>query len=174
MKPRGMAVIATALFLLLSGCAKHSVTVKMHKVSDTGEGADMGDIIITPTKKGVQFQVDLKGFTPGEHGFHIHQNPSCAAGEKEGKLVAALAADGHFDPHHTKKHAGPYGNGHLGDLPRLIANDKGEIHMAVIAPRLTMKDLKGHSLMIHMGGDNYTDTPPMGGGGARVSCGVMN
>ncbi len=174
MRRKGMAVIVAVLFLTLSGCGKQLVTVKMHKVTSAGVGTDMGDVVITQAKKGVQFQVDLKGFTPGEHGFHIHKNPSCAAGEKDGISVAALAAGGHFDPHNTGKHAGPYGNGHLGDLPRLVANDKGEIHMAVTAPRLTMNDLKGHSLMIHRGGDNYKDIPPMGGGGARMSCGVVN
>ena len=29
--------------------------------------------------------------------------------------------------------------------------------------------------MIHAGGDNYSDTPaPLGGGGARIVCGVVH
>ena len=29
--------------------------------------------------------------------------------------------------------------------------------------------------MIHAGGDNYSDQPqPLGGGGARIACGVIN
>jgi Cu-Zn family superoxide dismutase len=37
-----------------------------------------------------------------------------------------------------------------------------------------MSDVKGRSLMIHAGGDNYADQPaPLGGGGARVACGVI-
>jgi superoxide dismutase, Cu-Zn family len=27
--------------------------------------------------------------------------------------------------------------------------------------------------MIHANGDNYTDTPPLGGGGAREACGII-
>jgi Cu-Zn family superoxide dismutase len=28
--------------------------------------------------------------------------------------------------------------------------------------------------MVHTGGDNYSDTPaPLGGGGARIACGVI-
>jgi Cu-Zn family superoxide dismutase len=27
--------------------------------------------------------------------------------------------------------------------------------------------------MIHNGGDNYSDTPQLGGGGARMVCGVI-
>ena len=41
-------------------------------------------------------------------------------------------------------------------------------------PHLTVADVKGHSIMIHVGGDNYSDQPaPLGGGGARIACGVV-
>ena len=44
----------------------------------------------------------------------------------------------------------------------------------VLAPRLKMADLKGRALMIHAGGDNYADQPaPLGGGGVRWACGVI-
>jgi Cu-Zn family superoxide dismutase len=44
-----------------------------------------------------------------------------------------------------------------------------------LAPRLKLSDLKGRALMVHMGGDNYSDKPQaLGGGGARVACGVTN
>jgi Cu-Zn family superoxide dismutase len=44
----------------------------------------------------------------------------------------------------------------------------------VLAPRIKVSDLKGRSLMIHAGGDNYSDSPQkLGGGGARVACGVI-
>ena len=36
------------------------------------------------------------------------------------------------------------------------------------------KDFAGRSLMIHAGGDNHADHPaPLGGGGARLVCGVV-
>ena len=38
---------------------------------------------------------------------------------------------------------------------------------------LTLADVKGRSIVIHAGGDNYSDQPaPFGGGGARIACGV--
>jgi len=44
----------------------------------------------------------------------------------------------------------------------------------VHAPKLTLADLKGRSIMIHANGDNHSDTPKkLGGGGARVACGVI-
>ena len=49
----------------------------------------------------------------------------------------------------------------------------GKATKAVVAPRLKVSDVKGHSIMIHAGGDNYSDQPaPLGGGGARIACGV--
>jgi len=46
--------------------------------------------------------------------------------------------------------------------------------LPVLASHLKAKDLKGRALMIHAGGDNYSDQPqPLGGGGARIACGVV-
>ena len=44
----------------------------------------------------------------------------------------------------------------------------------VAAPRLTLKDVQGRALMIHEGGDNYSDEPkPLGGGAGRIACGIV-
>jgi Cu-Zn family superoxide dismutase len=92
-----------------------------------------------------------------------------------GVRIPAGAAGGHFDPDNTGKHLGPMGEGHLGDLPVLeVAND-GTASQTLTAPRI--KDvamLQGRSLMIHTGGDNYSDEPaPLGGGGSRLVCGII-
>ena len=43
-----------------------------------------------------------------------------------------------------------------------------------VVPRLKLADIHGKALMIHAGGDNYADEPkPLGGGGARIACGVV-
>jgi Cu-Zn family superoxide dismutase len=90
-----------------------------------------------------------------------------------GKMVPALSAGGHFDPAGSKRHGLPWGDGHLGDLPALFVDATGAASNPVLAPRLKMADIKGRSLMIHAGGDNHADHPaPLGGGGARVVCGV--
>ncbi len=102
------------------------------------------------------------------HCMHIHINPSCDDG--------GMAAGGHWDPDNTGKHLGPYNdNGHKGDLPELVVNADGTATEPVVAPRLdSLEELEGHSLMIHEGGDNYSDTPkPLGGGGTRMWCGVI-
>ena len=75
----------------------------------------------------------------------------------------------------TGHHRGPYKKGgHKGDLPVLIINKDGRADKPVIAPHLKLKDLLGHSLVIHQRGDNYTDQPENGGGGARIACGAVS
>ena len=50
----------------------------------------------------------------------------------------------------------------------------GKATYPVLAPRLKAEDFKGHALMVHAGGDNHSDHPEkLGGGGARVACGVV-
>jgi len=104
----------------------------------------------------------------------VHENPDCSPKEKEGIMTAAQAAGPHFDPHRTGKHLGPQGGGHQGDLPRIVANADSKVETTVTVPGLTIADIRNRSLMIHAAGDNYSDAPaPLGGGGARIACGVV-
>jgi len=167
------AVIIVLLLAALPVFAA-DVVVTMNLINELGIGKSIGTITITEGPKGLVLTPKLTELTPGLHGFHVHQNPDCGAGTKDGKQVPGLAAGGHYDPAGTGKHEGHEGMGHLGDLPALIVGADGTASTAVIAPRLKMSDVKGRSLMIHAGGDNYSDQPaPLGGGGARVACGVV-
>nr|WP_158775639.1 superoxide dismutase family protein [Cobetia sp. L2A1] len=158
---------------LASGAAQASTEIEMHRVSAEGVGESVGTITAEDTQSGLLLTPKLSGLKAGVHGFHLHANDSCAPAEKDGKMVAAASAGGHFDPDSTETHQGPYGEGHLGDLPALTVNADGSVDLPVLAPRLEESDLDGHALMIHSGGDNYTDTPTLGGGGAREACGVV-
>ena len=89
-------------------------------------------------------------------------------------VALEMAAGGHFDPATTKVHKGPEGGGHKGDLPKLEVSAKGDAGGKLEAKGLKLADFDGKSLMIHAGGDNYSDTPkPNGGGGDRIVCGVV-
>jgi Cu-Zn family superoxide dismutase len=87
-------------------------------------------------------------------------------------MTAGIAAGEHYDPEARKSHKGPQGAGHKGDLPVLNATDKG-ISQTVTAPRLKLAEVRGRALVIHEGGDNYSDQPDNGGGKGRVACGVV-
>lgn len=163
------------LGIVLSGAAvADELTIEMHEVDAEGVKDSIGTITVTDTAYGALFTPDLTGLRPGLHGFHVHENPSCEPAEKDGEPVAALAAGGHFDPFGSGKHEGPYGAGHLGDLPPLTADAFTKATHPVVAPRVNTANLKGRSLIIHEHGDNYSDEPePLGGGGARFACGVV-
>ena len=127
----------------------------------------MGTIKISESLLGLQFKVHMSGVSPGEHGFHLHAHASCRH--------HGLGAGGHYDPMHTNRHLGPYREGHLGDLPVIIANKQGIVDMTVLVPRIKQLSLvKGRAIIVHVFGDNYSDNPkPLGGGGPRLACGII-
>lgn len=166
--------IATA-FLFPAGLAgaQEQLTVEMRQISAQGVGEPIGTVTVSPEGQGVKLTTDLRGLSPGEHGFHLHQNPSCEPAEDQGEVKAGQAAGGHFDPASTNAHQGPEGQGHLGDLPRLDVAADGTAKQELTAPRLTLADMRGRAIIIHEGGDTYSDTPQLGGGGGRIACGVV-
>ena len=172
MNIRWMSAVLLGAVCVSANAADMKVSLKM--ATDKGEGADIGTVTISETKYGAVFTPELKNLTPGLHGFHVHVNGSCAPNQADGKTVPAGAAGGHLDPSKSNKHGTPWGDGHLGDLPGLTVDAKGMATNPVLAPRMKMADLKGKALMVHVGGDNHADHPaPLGGGGARMACGVI-
>jgi superoxide dismutase, Cu-Zn family len=159
--------LVVLLCCMVSGIASADVVIPMYLTAQHGTSKAMGSVTVQDTKYGLLLMPDLTGLTPGLHGFHVHVNPSC---DDNG-----MAAGGHLDPSNTGKHLGPYNDmGHLGDLPALYVDKDGKANLPVLAPRLKVSDIQGHSLMIHAGGDNYSDTPEkLGGGAARMVCGVI-
>jgi Cu-Zn family superoxide dismutase len=151
------------------------VQITMNRLTTEGVGEPVGTVVFRDSSDfGLLIIPRLEGLSPGAHGFHVHQNPSCEPAKKDGKPVAGLAAGGHYDPEDTGRHEGPVGKGHLGDLPVLLVAADGTTPMAMFAPRLQVTDLIGRAVIVHAGGDNYSDEPKaLGGGGARVACGVI-
>ena len=162
--------------LLAAHAVSHGaeIVVTMNAATAGGTGASAGTVRIVETPYGLAFLPTLTGLPPGLHGFHVHEKPSCAPGEQNGAMAPAIGAGGHLDPAGTKKHGTPWGDGHLGDLPPLYVAADGTATSPVLGPRLKLADVQNRSLMVHAGGDNHADHPqPLGGGGARVACGVI-
>lgn len=173
MKPFHLLAAASALAALSTHAAETTTTLKL--ATAQGDGATVGTVKLVETKHGLVFYPTLTGLPPGLHGFHVHANPTCAPAQKDGKTTPAEAAGGHLDPESTGKHGEPWGDGHLGDLPPLYVDPQGKAGQPVLAPRLKLSDVRKHALMVHAGGDNHADHPaPLGGGGARVACGVID
>ena len=172
---KSLIALACALSAAAGAYAADQLQASMTLVGPDGTGKPIGAVTITESKSGLVFTPNLTNLPPGSHGYHVHEMASCGTSEKDGKKVPAGAAGGHFDPTGARHHAGPSGDGHLGDLPPLVVADNGGASTAVTAPRLTkLSEVKGKALMIHAGGDNFADQPkPLGGGGERIACGVI-
>lgn len=168
-------IIAAIAGCTALGASAETLNVDVKSVTAQGVGESVGTVKIETNEYGLVFRPELSGLEPGTHGFHIHAKGSCQPEEKDGKPVPAGAAGGHWDPKNTGKHGEPWGEGHMGDLPALMVSSDGKANQPVLAPRLkSLGDIKGLALMVHKGGDNHSDHPePLGGGGARVACGLI-
>jgi superoxide dismutase, Cu-Zn family len=169
---------ARASMLVLCGAAAAqaaTATATVNRIDESGVSAAIGTLRLEDSAKGLVITPNLAGLPPGNHGFHVHANGNCGPGQQNDKMVAGLAAGGHFDPMKTGKHLGPESTeGHEGDLPVLVVDSAGNASQPVIAPHLKVDDVKGLAIVIHAGGDNYSDNPaPLGGGGARIACGIV-
>ncbi len=148
-------------------------TIVVNAVTAEGVGKKIGNISFQDTPQGLSISTQLSDLPSGFHGFHIHEKGSCDPAEKDGKMGAAIAAGGHFNPQKAPGHGTP-NDGHLGDLPVLNVDSNGIAKTTVIAPRLKLANVQGLAIMVHAGGDNYSDHPKaLGGGGDRIACGLI-
>ena len=157
-----LVVIFFISSLLSLSCIAAEVSVDIYSADNNKL---LGSVDFKDTPFGLLITPNLSSLPTGLHGFHLHQHANCDD--------HAMAAGGHFDPENSNTHQGPYGKGPLGDLPVLYVDANGQAHTPILAPRLKTEELKGLAVMVHANGDNYTDTPALGGGGARVACGTF-
>jgi Cu-Zn family superoxide dismutase len=168
-------LLALGLGMTGQGAFAATAFANIYLATPDGRGAAVGSAIFSDSGAGAHVRLSLHGLPPGQHGFHVHSKSSCDPNTKDGQPVPAGAAGGHHDPGLTSHHEGPAGRGHLGDLPYLTVAADGTDTESLDAPRIgDVSSLRGHALVIHAGGDNYADQPaPLGGGGARIACGVI-
>jgi superoxide dismutase, Cu-Zn family len=167
----GLVLVAScSVGALMASTGDVSATIR--EAAPDGEGVSAGTVKFVDSKYGLMIIPDLRGLAPGPHAAHVHENPSCVAGPDG---APAGGAGSHFDPKGAGVHGGPYGNGHLGDLPNLIVENDGAARVPVLAPRVKAADLKGHALIIHAGADRYDEHAmhQHGEGGSRMYCGVI-
>ena len=163
----GLAVLALAVS---AGAAKKDGVVVQLK---TGAGQDAGTATFSPGKGGgVKLVLDLKNVSTGEHGVHIHQNPTCEGPDFK-------TAGGHFNPdgkqHGFENPMGP----HAGDLPKNISVSVDGTKTTLMLKGVSMgtgaaNDIaaKGASIVVHEKADDMK-TDPSGNSGNRIACGVI-
>ena len=134
------------------------------------DGAELGTVTIEQGPQGLIIAADVRGLSPGGHGFHIHETGSCEPDFS--------AAGGHFNPtgaSHGARH-GP--DRHAGDLPNLYAAADGSARLDVFTDAATLHtgvphslfDADGSAVIIHELPDTYLEDA---GAGGRVACGVI-
>ena len=166
--------VASGVLIAATGTAlAQQRTFDINRISDSGVGEKIGTATVSEAKGGgVSFKIAVSSLPTGQRGFHVHEKGDCGPAMKDGKMTAGVAAGEHYDPEGKKSHKGPKGAGHKGDLPALNGTAKG-INQTVVAPKLKLSDIEGRALVIHEGGDNYSDQPENGGGKGRIACGVI-
>lgn len=132
-----------------------------------------GRITFHETERGVMVHAMVRGLTPGDHGFHIHEGTTC----DPNSTPPFASAGGHFnptlDPHGAP---GPMPH-HDGDMGNLHADRKGKANLVMVLddPRFTMSgptSILNHAVIIHANPDDL-HTQPTGSSGGRVACGII-
>ena len=146
---------------------------EQHKIATTflelknNKGEKIGFAAFGQLGDHLMLTVNASGLTPGQHGFHIHQNPITNNDFS--------TAGGHFNPTGKKHgHDNPEG-AHLGDILNLVADEKGKIDQTIMLSGLSLEKAKsnsilGKSLIIHAQADDGK-TDPSGNSGDRIAGG---
>ncbi len=127
-----------------------------------------GSVTFEQTAKGVRVVADVKGLTPGKHGFHVHE---------KGDLSKAdlTSTGGHYNPE-GHDHAGPDATKrHVGDLGNLTADANGHAKADFVDPKLALvgeHSIVGRGVIVHAGEDDLK-SQPTGDAGGRVAGGVI-
>lgn len=138
----------------------------MVELSTLDNHTPIGSVTFKDTAYGLLIIPNLQSIRPGLHGFTVHEHPSCSH--------LGASAGGHYDPDNVALHLGPYQAGHLGDLPVIYVDQSGSAHQVTLAPRLEVKDIRNHSLLLYQGSDNYSDKPfLLGGGEEQIACAIL-
>lgn len=132
-----------------------------------------GTVTFTQVRGGTEVSVKVNGlpsYRPamngnpqiGPHGFHIHQNGTCAVGNPSDPFISA--------GEHWNRTNQPHGN-HAGDFPVLFSNN-GYSRMTFFTDKFNVTQIIGKSVIIHESPDDYK-TQPSGASGKRLACGVI-
>ena len=92
-----------------------------------------GTVSFDEVADGVKVMADVRGLSPGEHGFHIHEAADLSDPTLKG-------AGGHYNPSH-QKHGGPgTPEHHEGDLGNITADAQGNAHLSAMLMNVKLSD----------------------------------
>ncbi|KAF0502371.1 copper/zinc binding superoxide dismutase [Gigaspora margarita] len=139
---------------------------------DKPDGTVDGTIVFTQEVGKVTVDIDIKGLTDGDHGFHIHEFGDNTNG--------CTSAGPHFNPH-KKTHGGKDDeNRHVGDLGNVKAVN-GVVKEQITDAIITLEgeySIIGRTVVVHEGIDDlgkggHEFSLTTGNAGGRLACGVI-
>ena len=162
------------IVVLLMSCVPALAFAAQGKATIKGTASDSkisGDVSIIDVDGGITLKAHLVNVAPGKHGFHIHENGSCADTGK--------AAGGHFNPDKS-----PHGmiskdgamHAHGGDMGNIEIAEDGTGILNAFLPGMALNDgsvhaVLGKSLILHEKEDDFSQ--PTGNAGGRIGCGII-
>jgi Cu-Zn family superoxide dismutase len=116
----------------------------------------------------VRILVNLRGLSPGMHGFHIHRCGDLRNG--------CESACDHYNP--SRDQHGGLTTGHAGDLGNIVAKADGSCKMTLVTNKFNLQDVVGRALIIHqdkddLGQGNNADSLITGNSGKRIACEII-
>lgn len=164
-------LLATFAIVAVTGCSTMMPPAEpgaRAELAPTQGNTANGSVRFSKQGDKVLIEADLKGLTPGLHGFHVHDKGDCSAPD-------GSSAGGHFNPTGAP-HGGPTSAAHhLGDMPMLAADEKGRAKLRMALSSLALdgpNSIVGKAVIVHAQADDF-QTQPTGNSGARVACGVI-
>merc|ERR1711990_1156029 len=172
--PHKMFLRLSTLLALLSST---SALTAVCSFRGEGTGNVTGDIFLTEheTPDGTEIEISgkLMNLSPGEHGFHIHENGDLSDNCK--------GAGGHYNP--TGRNHGAPGaeDRHVGDLGNVVASEEMialvriEDHLVKLsgATSVLSRAIVVHSGVDDLGLGGEEDSLTTGHAGARAACCVI-
>ncbi|HTL48302.1 MAG TPA: superoxide dismutase family protein [Verrucomicrobiae bacterium] len=161
----GMAVV---VFCTAGTAVAASVDVALQPTDPSFKA--QGTVTLTETADGLAVRAQVSQASPGKHGFHIHENGSCAD--------KGNAAGSHFNPDKL-----PHGDvvrsgltaAHAGDLGNLEVAEDGTGMLDTQVKGLTLSEgkysVRGRAVVLHEKEDDFGQ--PSGNAGGRIACGVI-
>ncbi len=160
--------MTSAALAVVPAVKSPTATAELHDPA----GKSLGVLTLTDSGSGVMISGTLKGLPAGVRAIHFHEVGKCSPN--------FAAAGSHFNP--SKRDHGLLNTAghHVGDLPNLTVNDKGEAHVEAFASHATLRDGdnsllagNGTAIVIHKGQDNH-QAMPTGSDAERIACGVVS
>ena len=159
-------LVSSILALVLAAAAPaERATAVLHPTQ--GNSVE-GTVKFQAVAGGVKVTANLKGLTPGTHGFHVHEFGDCSAPD-------GSSAGSHFNPA-GHPHAGPKdAKRHAGDLGNIEAGADGTATLDWTDAQMKLDGptgVIGRGVIVHAKADDLK-TQPTGDAGGRLACGVV-